>query len=270
MIGISRKPGNALRSTNCAVSPHGWRVMCVRRLMANAVQRRRRERSAKAMRKPPKSARALTTASAAPRGRSVSACRKMIAACLASRAPRLSCLARMRSPARTRAPASRATCTVASLLPPSTTMTSDAPASTAERTAAATWCSSFSVGMTTVTGLSGAPASSPAGREASRLTGGGTPPCQPPGRRRSHSRFLEGLVHEHHRDVAHDRVDAVALDALQALLDDRLLAAELLAELVAHGGAPRGAQRDHAHLFLAERARQNLEQFSVNGHGGEV
>src|SRR5436305_5971641 len=80
------------------------------------------------------------------------------------------------------------------------------------------------------------------------------------------SRFLECLVHQHHRDVAHDRVDAVALDALQPLLDDRLLAAELLAELVAQGGAPPGRQRHRPHLFLAERARQDFEQLGVDGH----
>src|SRR5206468_430533 len=83
------------------------------------------------------------------------------------------------------------------------------------------------------------------------------------------SRVLERLIHEHHRDVAHDRVDPVALDALQALLDDRLLAAELLAELVAHGGAALRGERHHAHLFLAERTRQNLQQL-VDHHGFDV
>src|ERR1700686_2092606 len=39
------------------------------------------------------------------------------------------------------------------------------------------------------------------------------------------SRFLEGFFDEHHRNVAHDGIDATALDALQSLLHDRLLAA---------------------------------------------
>src|SRR5687768_5699002 len=53
------------------------------------------------------------------------------------------------------------------------------------------------------------------------------------------SALFEGLVHEHHGDVADDRVDAMALHALESLFDDRLLAAELVAELLQHGGAAR-------------------------------
>src|SRR5438445_6200939 len=52
------------------------------------------------------------------------------------------------------------------------------------------------------------------------------------------SRFLEGFFDEHDRNVAHDGIDAVALDALESLLHHRLLAAELVAELVAHRRPP--------------------------------
>src|SRR6476659_5721173 len=68
-------------------------------------------------------------------------------------------------------------------------------------------------------------------------------------------RRVERFVDEHDRDIADDRVDAVAFHALQSLLDDRLLAAELLAVFVAHRRAPSVRQRDELHLFLAERAR---------------
>src|SRR5712691_12347886 len=80
------------------------------------------------------------------------------------------------------------------------------------------------------------------------------------------SHFLKGFFHEHDRDVADDRVDAMALHALQALLDHRLLAAKLVAELVAHRGPPFFGQRHRLHFLFAERARQDFEQFGVDGH----
>ena len=70
--------------------------------------------------------------------------------------------------------------------------------------------------------------------------------------RPSRSLFFESLFDEHHRDVADDGIDAVALHALQALLDDGLFAAELLAELVAHGAAAGFGEGNELHLFLAQ------------------
>src|SRR5262245_4345361 len=62
------------------------------------------------------------------------------------------------------------------------------------------------------------------------------------------------LFHQHDGDVAHDRIHAAALDALQSLLDDGLFAAELVAELVAHDRALRVRKGNELHLFLADRA----------------
>ena len=80
------------------------------------------------------------------------------------------------------------------------------------------------------------------------------------------SRFFEGFVDQHDRDVAHDRIDAVTLGALKSLLDHRLLAAELVTELVAHGGASCLRKRYQFDLDLAEGTGQDLEKFRVNCH----
>src|ERR1700682_1170661 len=84
------------------------------------------------------------------------------------------------------------------------------------------------------------------------------------------SRLLECFVDQHDRNVADDRIDAAALDALESLLDHRLLAPELLAELVAHGRGPGLADGDRLHLFFAERTSENLEQLGIDRHRGGV
>ena len=83
-----------------------------------------------------------------------------------------------------------------------------------------------------------------------------------------HSALLERFVDEHHRDIAHDRVDAAALDAPQTVFDHRLLAAELIAELVAHRGAPALRERHSLHFLLADGAGEDLEKFGIDRHGG--
>ena len=87
------------------------------------------------------------------------------------------------------------------------------------------------------------------------------------GRSERNLRFIKRFINEHHGDVADDRVDAPAFDALQSLLDDRLLAAELVAEFVADGGAPGIRERNELDLFLADRTRQDFQQFLVDSHG---
>ena len=87
----------------------------------------------------------------------------------------------------------------------------------------------------------------------------------------SASRFFERFVDEHHRDVADDRVDAVALHALQALLDDQLFAAQLVAELVAHRGPPRLGQAAPAGPLPCRSGRPEFERADASAgcaHGG--
>src|SRR3954465_9918033 len=119
-----------------------------------AATRSFRDGSMKAIRNPPKLARASasSTACAAPSGRRESACRKSSESCDAACAPRLSWRARIGSDRSRRAPALVAIRDVRSTLPPSTTITSAAPAANAEATAPAIHSSSLSVGMTTVSG----------------------------------------------------------------------------------------------------------------------
>src|SRR5437868_9911191 len=82
------------------------------------------------------------------------------------------------------------------------------------------------------------------------------------------SRFLESFFDEHDRDVADNRIDAMALHAAKPLLNDGLLAAELVAELIAHGGALTVRQRDLLHLFLVERAREDFQKLGVDHLSG--
>src|SRR6185369_17672789 len=84
------------------------------------------------------------------------------------------------------------------------------------------------------------------------------------------SRLVESFFDQHDRNVADDRIDAVALHALQPLLDDRLLTAELLAVFVAHERPPGLGERHELHLLLAQRAREDLEQFVVDCHRARI
>ena len=90
-----------------------------------------------------------------------------------------------------------------------------------------------------------------------------------------HSALLERFVDEHHRDIAHDRVDAAALDAPQTVFDHRLLEVAVRshvigehAELVAHRGAPALRERHSLHFLLADGAGEDLEKFGIDRHGG--
>src|SRR5439155_3089016 len=63
-----------------------------------------------------------------------------------------------------------------------------------------------------------------------------------------------------------NRIDAVTLHALQPLLHHRLLAAELVAEFVAHRRPPPLRKRDRLDLFLAQWTGQDLQKFTVDRH----
>src|SRR5438128_1632013 len=58
----------------------------------------------------------------------------------------------------------------------------------------------------------------------------------------------------------------MTLHALQTLFDDRLFAAELVAEFVSHGRATALRQRNRLDLFLVERTGEDFEQFGVDRH----
>src|SRR5687768_9122106 len=80
------------------------------------------------------------------------------------------------------------------------------------------------------------------------------------------SRLLEGFVNQHHRNVADDRVDATAFDALQSLLDHRFFSAELVAVLIAHFGLALLRKRHRFHFLFADGTGQDFEQFCVYSH----
>ncbi len=150
----SRTPPHARRaedSAKIAWSPVATRVMRDRREINRAIARSNLPPVSKRMSKRPHTAPSFTNRfNTSPRnsgGSSVSACKSRITSPVAASMPARSCLPRPRELSMIRAPAIRASSTVRSLLPPSTTTISSAPR--AERRVAPIIAASSTAGTTT-------------------------------------------------------------------------------------------------------------------------
>jgi hypothetical protein len=81
---------------------------------------------------------------------------------------------------------------------------------------------------------------------------------------------VERFLDQHHRDVAHDRVEAPAARAAKTVLDDRLLVAELVAVAVGDLAPPLVRERHELDLFLADRAGEDFQKLRIYCHGAVV
>src|SRR6185436_20067229 len=76
----------------------------------------------------------------------------------------------------------------------------------------------------------------------------------------------KGLIDQHDRDVGDDGIDETGGGAIEPLLDDRLLVAEVLPVSLHQQGADLFREVDELQLSLGLGADENLEQLGIDSH----